>query len=140
LHEYEAQYQGRYDRKQNEPCCSYKSISSHFFASLSQKFVTDGLQPASQEKHGMVLAQYHGVHADAGLGGQFLEAAAFELVPHEGGALLRRQFVERGLDFVEEHAARVGRFRPGVARRQELLETQRLTGLFRPFWPREPGV
>src|ERR1700733_14792211 len=52
-------------------------------SSPADKFVANGLQSLAQLKHRMVFAQHHGVHADASLGGQFLEAASFEFVGHE---------------------------------------------------------
>ena len=77
-------------------------------------------------QHGMVLAQDHGVHGGPGFGREFLEAAAFELVRDEGGALLGRQFVEGGLDLVEQDRADVGGFRAGFGRGQQVFEAQRL--------------
>jgi hypothetical protein len=78
----------------------------------------------------MVFAQHHGVYGDAGFGSEFLEAAAFEFVSRECGALFGRQFVERGLDLVEENAAGVGGFRAGVGRRQQLFQRQAFAVFF----------
>jgi hypothetical protein len=70
----------------------------------------------------MAFAKHHGVYGDAGFGSELFEAVAFEFVSHEGGALLGGQFVERGLDLVEENAAGVSGFGAGVGRGQQLFQ------------------
>ena len=79
------------------------------------------LQPLAQMKHRIALAREQGVDGDAALGGEALEAAAFELVGDEDLALRRGQLGERGLEIVAQKPV-------GVARLGTVLRRLRLGG------------
>src|SRR5437867_1422790 len=58
------------------------------------EFVVEVLQPFAQPQHRISLPREQRVHALTGLGGHLLEAASFQLVPHENLALLVRQLLD----------------------------------------------
>ena len=80
------------------------------------------LQPLAQMQHRVAFAREQRVHAHAGLGGHLLEAAPFQLVRDEHLALLLRQLVDRQLELIEQHVARVERLRSGIGRRQQIFQ------------------
>ena len=99
---------------------------SHCFLLTSGKFVVDAAKPLAQVKHRIVLAREQRVHAQARLRGQFLEAAALDLVRDEHVALLVGELVQGRLELFEQHVSRVGRLGSGVGRRKQVFE-QRTT-------------
>ena len=80
------------------------------------------LQSLAQMQHRVAFAGEQRIHAHAGFGGDLLEAAPFELVRNKHLALLLRQFVDRQLEFIEQHVAGVERIRSGIGRRQQVFQ------------------
>src|SRR5258705_11376620 len=80
--------------------------SSHRILMVGSSFrlrcVIGALQSLAQMEHRVALAREERVHADAGLGGQSLEAASVQLVRDEDLALFDRQLVDRRYELVEE--------------------------------------
>jgi len=72
------------------------------------------LQPPAKMKHGLMLAREKRVHAHSRFGGNFLEADPLEFVREENFALLFREFVYSGLEFLQQNVSRVGGFRPRI--------------------------
>src|SRR5258706_5393320 len=91
-------------------------LSLIFSPSGFRKFVVNRLQTLAQMEHRIAFAREQRIHADAGLGGNFLEAAPFEFVPDKHFALLIRQLIERQLEFIEENVTGVKRLRSSIGR------------------------
>src|SRR6266536_4317213 len=66
-----------------------------FTPSRFRKFVVNFVQPLAQTEHRIAFAREQRIHAHAGLGGDLLEAASFQLVRDEHLALLLRQLFDR---------------------------------------------
>src|SRR5580700_5545134 len=81
-----------------------------FSTSRFRKVVVNPLQSLAQVEHGVVFAGKQGIDANAGAGGNLLEAETFQFVRDKDFALLRWQFVNRQLECGEKHAAGVERF------------------------------
>ena len=89
------------------------------------------LQSLAQMQHRIAFAREQRIHAHAGLGGDLLEAAPFQLVRNKHLALLLRQLVDRQLEFIEQHVAGVKRLRSGIGRRQQVFQPQQFVVLVR---------
>src|SRR5215468_8256725 len=91
-------------------------------SSRIDKFVVNRTQPLPQVQHGIALARQQGVHAGTRLPGELLEASSLEFVGNEHTALLLGQFVQGSIEFFEQEASRVDRFRPTVCCGEQVLE------------------
>src|SRR5690242_13968019 len=71
-----------------------------------------------------MLAGQQGVHADARLRRQVLEALALQLVGDEHLLLLLRQFFQRHVQFLQQRGSQIGGLRSRVRRRQQIHQVQ----------------
>src|SRR5262249_43942522 len=78
----------------------------------------------AQVENRVVLARQQRVEWHTRLGRELFEAAPLDLVSDEHLALFRRELGQRGLDLVEQHAARVLRLRAAARRRKELVQIE----------------
>src|SRR5579862_2273015 len=92
---------------------------------FSREFLVNRFQAPPQVQDGVMLARKQRIDAYARLGGEFLEAAPFEFVRDENLALFLGQLVDRGIELVEQDAARVSRLRTRLGRREQVFERQR---------------
>src|SRR5690348_9882067 len=74
------------------------ALPSFVFPVAGVQFVISALQATAQMKYRIMLAREQRVDAEAGCGGEFLEAAAIDFVSQENVALLPGQFVEGVLE------------------------------------------
>src|SRR5580698_8318864 len=77
-------------------------------------------------KHSVALAREQGVDVDAALLRQLLEAATFEFVGDEDGALLLGQLCEGKIELIEKCVADVERFGSVVGRWKQIFDLQRI--------------
>src|SRR6266403_3703263 len=101
----------------------------HFFLMFSSscflKFVVNALQSFAQMQHGIAFAREQRIHAHAGFGGHFLEAAPLQFVSDEYFTLLAGQFAEGKFQLIQKHVAEVERFRAGIGRWQQIFDPQK---------------
>src|SRR4051794_17833990 len=86
------------------------SSSLYLIISTLLSFVVQVLQARAQMQHGVAFARQQGVDGHAALERHLLETQAVELVRDEDLALIRRQFLQRRLQVLEQHGAVIGMF------------------------------
>jgi hypothetical protein len=93
------------------------------------------LKATAKAEHGVVLAREQCVHAEPRFRGEFLEAAALQLMCHKDVALFLWQLVQGGIELVEQDTTGVRRVRTRIRRRKQIFEQQLrvLTALDRGF-------
>src|SRR5262245_15783969 len=87
-----------------------------FSPSWFRKIVVNTLQPFAQMHHRVTFSREQRVHADSGLGGHLLEAAAFKFMRDKHRALVAGQLLDRQLEFLEKDVAGINRLRSGIGR------------------------
>src|SRR5579864_637162 len=94
------------------PSASFSFVNSSTFL----EFLVNGSQPATQMEDRIAFARQQGVHANARLFRQFLEAVAQPLVPDKRLALLVGQLEQGLVNFLQQQAADIGGLRPAFRR------------------------
>ena len=94
---------------------------------MFSKLFIDRLEPLAQVYHRIVLPREQRVHAQAGRRGKLFEALALDLVRDEYLALLFGKLIQSSIELFKQHIPGIDRLRPGIGRREQVLEQQRLS-------------
>lgn len=91
----------------------------------------DGPQPLPQVQDCIMFARQQRVNAHTSFSRNFLKAPALQFVGHKDFPLFLGQFIERGIELLEQNLARIGRLWARLRRRQQILQLERIFSDFR---------